>query len=126
MSHWVLGKTKITDKGLLEQVAMDMGLQIQYKSKMKGEYAGTINCEFIVSDSQGGELAVVKGAEPDTYAIQMDNYYNSICDLVGENAGLLTREYQTELHKREAQAMGGVIASQEVDANGYVYLEVSV
>ena len=125
MSHWTLGKTKITDKGLLEQVAMDMGLQIEHKNKMTGDYTGTIDCEFIVSDGRGGELAVVKD-EKDEYFIQMDNYYNSICDVVGEDATLLTREYQTELHKREAQAMGGVIASQQVDSKGYVFLEVTI
>ena len=126
MSHWTKGKTKITDKGLLEEVAMGLGLQIQHTSSMVGEYAGKIDCEFVVADGQGGELAVVKGDRPGEYAIQMDNYYNSICDIVGENAALLTRDYQTELHKREAVAMGGVIAAQEVDAQGYVFLEVNI
>jgi hypothetical protein len=91
---------------------------------MVGDYAGTIKCEFVVSDGHGGELAVVKDGED--YAIQMDNYYNSICDIVGEDAALLTREYQTAIHKREALALGGVIASQEVDSQGYVFLEVTV
>ena len=126
MSHWTRGRTKITDPDLLESVAMDMGLQINRSSKMTGEYTGTIDCEFVIADGRGGELAIVKGEEEGTYQVQMDNYYNSICDVVGENAALLTREYQTELHKREAQAMGGVIASQTVDAQGYVFLEVSV
>jgi hypothetical protein len=125
MSHWVLGKTKITDPDLLESVAMDMGLQIERKKEMEGEYTGTIDCEFVVSDGRGGKLAVVKGDDGDHF-IQMDNYYNSICEVVGENGALLTRDYQTELHKREAQAMGGVIASQEIDAQGYVYMEVSI
>jgi len=125
MSHWTLGKTKISDKGLLEEVAMDMGLQISRRGRMKGEYAGTIDCEFVISGGQGGELAVVKG-DDGNYFIQMDNYYNSICDIVGQDAALLTREYQTELHKREAQMMGGVIASQEVDSQGYVFLEVNI
>jgi hypothetical protein len=125
MSHWVRGKTKITDKGLLEEVAMEMGLQVSHQSKMHGEYAGTVDCEFVVSDSRGGELAVVGGEDGD-YFIQMDNYYNSICDVVGQNAALLTREYQTEIHKRESVAMGGVIASEEVDAKGFVFLEVSM
>jgi len=91
MSHWTLGKTKISDKGLLEEVAMDMGLQISRRGRMKGEYAGTIDCEFVISDGQGGELAVVKG-DDGNYFIQMDNYYNSICDIVGQDAALLTRE----------------------------------
>lgn len=125
MSHWTLGKTKIADKGLLEEVAMEMGLQVEHRSKMVGEYAGTVACEFVVSDGNGGELAVVKGKD-DSFFIQMDNYYNTICDVVGENGALLTREYQTELHKKEAQMMGGIIASQEVDAEGYVFLEVTV
>ena len=125
MSHWTLGKTKISDKGLLEEVAMDMGLQISRRGRMEGEYAGTIDCEFVISDGQGGELAVDKGDDGNNF-IQMDNYYNSICDIVGQDAALLTREYQTELHKREAQMMGGVIASQEVDSQGYVFLEVNI
>jgi len=104
---------------------MEFGLQIKHQSKMEGEYAGSIDCEFVVSDGQDGELAVVKG-EDGNYFIQMDNYYNTICDVVGENGSLLTREYQTELHKREAQMMGGVIASQEIDAQGFVFLEVSI
>ena len=125
MSHWTRGKTKITDPNLLEEVAMGLGLQIHRKSRMEGEYTGGIKCEFVVADGQGGELAVVKG-EDDNYFVQMDNYYNTICDVVGENGALLTREYQTELHKREAQMMGGVIASQEVNAEGFVFLEVNV
>ena len=125
MSHWVRGKTRISDKGLLEEVAMEMGLQVKHQSTMHGEYAGNIDCAFVVSDSQGGELAVVKGENGD-YFIQMDNYYNSICDVVGQDAALLTREYQTEIHKRESMAMGGVIASQEIDAQGFVFLEVSI
>ena len=125
MSHWTRGKTKITDPTLLEEVAMDLGLQIKHQGKMEGDYAGTIKCEFVVADGQGGELAVVKGADGN-YFIQMDNYYNTICDTVGKDGALLTREYQTELHKREAQMMGGVIASQEVNAEGFVFLEVTV
>jgi hypothetical protein len=125
MSHWVVGKTKISDKGLLEEVAASMGLKVKHVGEMHGDYAGSINCEFVVADGKGGELAVVKGSNGDYY-IQMDNYYNSICDIVGEDATLLTREYQTELHKREAQLMGGVIVSQEVDSSGYVFLEVSI
>ena len=125
MSHWTKGKTKIKDKKLLEEVAMEFGLQVKHQSKMHGDYTESIKCEFVVADGQGGELAVVKGAD-DNYFIQMDNYYNTICDVVGENGALLTREYQTELHKREAQMMGGVIASQEVNAEGFVFLEVNV
>ena len=125
MSHWTVGKTKIKDLGLLEEVAMEMGLQINRKSKFTGEYTGSIDCELVVSDGQGGELAIVK-ADDDSYFVQMDNYYNSICDIAGQDGALLTREYQTELHKQQAQLMGGVIASQEVDAEGYVYLEVSI
>lgn len=125
MSHWTKGKTKITDPDLLEEVAMGLGLQIHRRSRMEGEYTDTINCEFVVADGQGGELAVVKGKD-DNYFVQMDNYYNTICDVVGDNGALLTREYQTELHKREAQMMGGIIASQEVDAQGFVFLEVNV
>ena len=125
MSHWTLGKTKISDKALLEEVAMGMGLQIEHKKRMRGVYTDDIDCEFVVSDGRDGELAVVKG-EDGNYFIQMDNYGNPICSVVGENGALLTREYQTELHKREAQIMGGVIASQETDAQGFVYLEVSI
>lgn len=124
MSHWTRGKTKIKDKQLLKDVALDLGLRVEEKTKMRGEYAGTVKCDFIVSDGRGGELAVVQDGED--YLIQMDNYYNSICDVVGNDAALLTREYQTELNKREAQMLGGVIAKQEVDAQGYVYLEVNV
>jgi hypothetical protein len=125
MSHWVRGTTKITDSDLLTSIAMEMGLQIEHKNRMEGEYTGTIDCEFTVSDGQGGELAVVKGEKGELF-IQMDSYYNSICNVVGEDAALLTRDYQVALHKREAMAMGGVIASEDVDAEGYVYLEVSV
>jgi hypothetical protein len=125
MSHWTLGKTKIKDKGLLEEVAMEMGLQVDHRTNMEGEYAGKIDCEFVISDGNDGELAVVKGKD-DEYFIKMDNYYNPICDIVGENAALLTREYQTELHKREAIALGGVIAKQHVDNQGFVFLEVTV
>lgn len=125
MSHWTRGKTKITDKELLEEVAMELGLQIKHQNKMQGDWAGTIDCEFVVSDGQGGELAVVKDSKNEYY-IQMDNYYNTICDVVGEDAKLLTREYQTAIHKREAQMMGGIVTSEEVDSKGYVYLEVTV
>lgn len=125
MSHWTRGRTKITDKDLLEEVAMDMGLQIKRTKRMHGDYAGSIDCEFVVSDGRGGELAVVKDAKGEYY-IQMDNYYNSICDVVGEDANLLTRDYQVALHKREVQMMGGIIASQEIDNQGYVFLEVSI
>jgi hypothetical protein len=125
MSHWTRGKTKITDPNLLEEVAMDLGLTIKRSKRMEGEYAGTIDCEFIVSDGRGGELAVVKDDKGE-YFIQMDNYYNSICDVVGENAALLTREYQTALHKREAQMMGGIVTSESIDNQGYVFLEVTV
>lgn len=124
MSHWTRGKTKIKDAQLLRDVAMELGLQVKEQKKLHGNWAGTIDCEFVVTDGQGGELAVVKDGED--YAIQMDNYYNSICDVVGQDAALLTRDYQTELHKREAQLLGGVIASQEVDSQGFVYLEVNV
>jgi hypothetical protein len=115
----------MADLSLLKQVAEAMGLQIKNKTKMVGDYAGEIKCEFIVSDGDEGELAVVKGPDGD-YAIQMDNYYNPICDTVGEDAALLTREYQTELHKQKAMEMGAVIASQEVNAEGYVFLELTV
>lgn len=125
MSHWTLGTTRIKDKDLLEEVAMDLGLVVEHKTRMEGEYAGAINCEFVVSDGQGGELAIV-GTGDGNYAVKMDNYFNSICDVVGDDGALLTREYQVELHKREALAMGGVIASQTENSEGFVFLEVSI
>jgi hypothetical protein len=123
MSHLSRGRCKITDLFTLQEVAKSMGLKVVEKKKMHGNYIGTVNCEFVVTDGRGGELAVVKTSEEE-YEIQMDNYYNSICEVVGNNGSLLTRDYMTEVHKKEAQLLGGIIASQEVDVQGYVYLEV--
>jgi len=124
MSHLSKGACKIKDLFTLREVAKEMGLEIKEKTKMRGEYIGNIKCEFVVADGKGGELAIVESNVENEYEIQMDNYYNPICDVVGQNGDLLSREYATEVHKKEAQLLGGVIASQEVDAQGFVYLEV--
>jgi hypothetical protein len=124
MSHLSKGTCKIKDLFTLREVAKGMGLKVVEKKKLQGDYIGNIKCEFVVSDGKGGELAIVESGQSNEYEIQMDNYYNSICDTVGQNGNLLSREYMTEVHKKEAQLLGGVIASQEVDAQGYVYLEV--
>jgi isocitrate/isopropylmalate dehydrogenase len=124
MSHLSKGKCKIKDLFTLREVAKEMGLKVVEKKELQGDYIGNIKCEFVVSDGEGGELAIVESEQSNEYEIQMDNYYNSICDTVGKNGNLLSREYITEVHKKEAQLLGGVIASQEVDAQGYVYLEV--
>ena len=124
MSHLSKGSCKIKDLFTLREVAKELGLEIRDKTQMRGEYIGNIKCEFVVADGKGGELAIVKSQAEEEYEIQMDNYYNPICEVVGENGDLLSRDYQTEVHKKEAQLLGGVIASQEVDAQGFVYLEV--
>jgi hypothetical protein len=124
MSHLSKGTCKIKDLFTLREVAKEMGLKVVEKNEMQGDYIGDIKCEFVIMDGKGGELAIVESKQSNEYEIQMDNYYNSICDTVGKNGNLLSREYITEVHKKEAQLLGGVIASQEVDAQGYVYLEV--
>jgi hypothetical protein len=123
MSHLTKGKTKIKDVSLLKEVAESMGLEIVESETMRGAYIGSINCEFVVR-GKGGQLAVVK--EGDSHRIAMDNFMNPICSVVGNDGALLTRNYQVELHKREAQLLGGVIANEHVDSQGYVYLEVNV
>lgn len=122
MSHLSRGRTKIKDLFTLREVAENMGLKIKEKKRMHGRYIGDISCEFVVTDGKG-ELAVVETGN-DEYEIQMDNWSNSICDVVGHNGDLLSRDYMTEVHKKEAQLLGGIIASQEVDDQGYVFLEV--
>jgi len=124
MSHLSKGACKIKDLFTLKEVAMEMGLQVHEKKRMKGEYISDVKCEFVISDGRGGELAIVKSEVEGEFEVQMDNYYNTICDLAGENGGTLTRDYMTEVHKKEAQLLGGVIASQDVDEKGFVYLEV--
>ena len=124
MSHLSKGSCKIKDLFTMKEVAMEMGLQVEEKKTMRGEYIGNIKCEFVISDGRGGVLAIVESAQEGEYEIQMDNYYNSICEVVGSNGDLLSREYMTEVHKKEAQLLGGVIANQEVDNQGFVFLEV--
>lgn len=124
MSHLSKGSCKLKDLFTLREVAMDLGLQVEEKKTMRTEYIGNIKSEFVISDGRGGELAIVESEVEGEYEIQMDNYYNSVCDIAGQNGDLLSREYQTAIHKKEAQLLGGVIASQEVDEQGFVYLEV--
>ena len=123
MSHLSKGRTKIKDLYTLREVILDAGLEIEERSTMHGRYIGNINCEFVVSDGRGGELAIVRTSN-DEYEIQMDNWHNSICDVTGQNGSRLTRDYMTAIHKKEAQLLGGVIASEEIDRKGYVFLEV--
>ena len=125
MSHLSRGRCKIKDLFTLREVAKSMGLKVVEKKKLHGSYIGTIDCEFVLTDRKGGELAVVQTGNEE-YEIQMDNYYNSICEVVGDNGGKLTRDYMTEVHKKEVQLLGGIIASCEVDVQGFVYLEVAV
>ena len=122
MSHLSRGRCKIKDLFTLREIAEKMGLKIKEKKSLRGGYIGTIPCEFVITDGQG-ELAVVDVGNEE-YEIQMDNWGNSITSVVGQSGDLLTRDYMTEVHKKEAQLLGGIVASQEVDANGYVYLEV--
>ena len=124
MSHLTKGKTKIKDVSLLKEVAQAMGLKVVETRKLKGAYIGSVDCEFVIRGQHGGDLGIVKDGED--YTIAMDNYMNPICKTVGSNGALLTRDYQVELHKREAQLLGGVIADQHTDEAGFVYLEVSV
>jgi len=124
MSHLSKGRCKMKDLFTLREVAKAKGLSIVEKKTMRGDYIGNIKCEFVVSDGKGGELAIVESQVAGEYEIQMDNYYNPICDVVGQGGSTLTRDYMTEVHKKEAQLLGGVIANQEIDAQGYVYLEV--
>lgn len=122
MSHLSRGRCKIKDLFTLKEVVEKMGLKVKEKTKMRGSYIGTINCEFVITDGNG-EIAVVDVGNNE-YELQMDNWGNSIVGVAGHDGSNLSRDYMTEVHKKEAQLLGGIIASHEVDAQGYVYLEV--
>ena len=122
MSHLSRGRCKIKDLFTLREVVEQKGLKIKEVKQMRGNYIGRINCEFVITDGHG-QIAVVDVGNNE-YELQMDNWQNSIVGKAGHDGSLLTRDYQTEVHKKEAQLLGGIIAGQEVDSQGYVYLEV--
>jgi len=125
MSHESKGKSKIADLAKLREVAESMGLKVVDKNSMHDQYIDIDKCEFVITTQDGeGKLAIVETNVEGEYQVAMDNYYNPICEIAGKTGALLTREYMTEKCKQESQLLGGVIASQEVDTEGYVYLEV--
>ncbi len=125
MSHESKGKSKVKDLAELKKVAEAMGLKVVDEHQLHDNYIDIEDCEFVLATQDGGgRLAICKADVEGEYEVRMDNYYNPICEIAGQSGALLTREYMTEKVKEETLLLGGVIASQEVDAEGYVYLEV--
>jgi len=124
MSHFTKGETKISNLELFKSVAKSMGLKISDKKRIETPYY-TADCEFVVTDGRNGKFGIIKEAEND-YRIGMDDWNNSIVDIVGPQAGKLNRTYQVELYKKETEALGGLIVEESIDDKGFAYLRISV
>jgi hypothetical protein len=55
-----------------------------------------------------------------------DPHYNTLCDRLGQNGGKLTRDYATDMVRRNVMAHGGLITSQQEQADGSILLKAAV
>lgn len=126
MSHWSQGVGRIKDLNLLERLAKEKGCEVSGEGTLHSQFAGSICAKKILS-YRGGQAALIEDPKkPGEYFIQMDNWGNLICSVIGNDGGLLTRDYMVETAKQEASMMGGMIASQEVLPDGSVDLLIQI
>lgn len=126
MSHWSQGVGRIKNLNLFEQLAKERGIEVSGSGNMRSSYAGTIKAERILS-YKGGQAALVEDKDKaGEYFVQMDNWSNPICGVIGHDGKTLTRDYMVETAKQEAAMLGGMIESQEVLPNGSVDLVIQI
>jgi hypothetical protein len=126
MSHWSQGVGRIKDVNLLERLAKEKGCEVSGAGTMRSQYAGSVRAAKILS-YKGGQAALIEDPKkPGEYFIQMDNWSNPIRNVIGNDGGTLTRDYMVETAKQEASMLGGMIASQEVLADGSVDLLIQI
>lgn len=124
MSHWTKSKVKIKDSALLKKAAEKLGCKVEDRKTFHSSHAGDIEVDMVIS-ARGGQAALQQNADG-TYTMVIDNWCNSITDVVGQDCKLLTREYTTELTKEQALLMGGVITSEQLLQDGSVEIEIAV
>jgi|ADurb_Leu_02_Slu_FD_contig_121_69347_length_3716_multi_3_in_0_out_0_3 hypothetical protein len=126
MSHWTKSKVKIKKLYLLKKACEDMGVEFHEGTTDLTTVAGTKTVEGVISCGQrGGEAGIVKEKDG-TYSIMMDNWRNPLVSKCGPNCDLLMQRYTTEVAKAEARALGGMVASQRVQEDGWLRLEIQV
>jgi hypothetical protein len=55
-----------------------------------------------------------------------DPHYNQLCGRLGQNGGKLTRDYSTDMIRRNIQANGGLVTSQQELADGSIVLKAAI
>lgn len=129
MSHWTRAKVEIKNMDAVRRAAEDLGLSIEEKEEGKAlrfvsPHAGTVNAEMILSDSRGGQCAVIKQGEG--FSTIIDNWNNSIVGVVGRDCNTLNQKYTERVVRDQVMQMGGIVSQANQMNDGSVELHVSL
>ena len=127
MSHFTKCKSKIRDLDVLKRVAESKGLKVEKGSTtFNSVYGDTTEAEMIITDNRGGGCAVANAKDGDGYELVIDNYSNSITQVVGQDCDILSRDYMVEIVGDQATAMGGIVTDMETLKDGSIEIHISV
>jgi hypothetical protein len=125
MSHWTVCKTQIKDLKMMKRAAMRLGVEVLEGSDLKLESAFQKAQDVVMLFKyKDGVAGIVKGKSG--YELSIDNFYNPICELVGEDCKLLGREYSKMLVEQQALMMNGVVSQSTILENGSVEMVISI
>lgn len=122
MSHWMSVACKIKDLKLFKAACENLGIKFDEEQKTcHAKWAGETECDGVFLDNKGGEGGILKNKETDDYGIVWDSYNSSLLPVVGEDCGLLMREYTTNVVKQQITEVG-MLTNEELQENGSVVL----
>ena len=127
MSHWTKSNVEIKDLAKVAKAAQALGCKVEQGDlKFKSRWAGTVDAQMIITGPQGGQCAIVKSEDGQSFQTIIDSYHNPIAGIVGNNCETLCRDYTSEVVRSQAMMMGGVVTSDKVLQDGSVELRISL
>ena len=125
MSHWTRCQTVIKDLSLLEKAAKKLGVKVTRGKDLKLEsiYQESQDAVMLMKhkDGQAGIVKTKSG-----YEMVVDNFYNPVTDLLGNDCTLLGREYSKLLVEQQAMMMGGMVTHSTITENGSVEMTITL
>lgn len=126
MSFWLRLGLSINDLSCFKTLCDRHGVNYQENEDKGFRFQGREVIATLQDRQTGACWYLCKDGGSCKLFVDNDRGYNQLTQRLGQNGGMLTRDYTWEIRKSQITASGGMVTQETEEADGSVVLKVSM